>query len=83
MYYGEKVKKITTIQLSQDTQKNLENFKAHERETFDEVIQRLMRIGEGLEKKRRLKHWSSALLAEKSLAKDWLSKEDEEAWKDL
>lgn len=26
---------------------------------------------------------SNALLSEKALAKDWLSKEDEEAWKDL
>lgn len=77
------MKKITTIQLSQETKGHLERFKEHERETFDDVINRLIRLGSLLEKKRRLKHWSSALLAEKSLSKDWLSKEDEKEWKDL
>jgi hypothetical protein len=28
-------------------------------------------------------HMFSAIASEKVLAKDWLSKEDEEAWKDL
>ncbi|MDO8624963.1 MAG: hypothetical protein Q7R47_02685 [Candidatus Diapherotrites archaeon] len=69
--------------MAQETKKGLERFKEHDRETFDGVINRLMRIGKSLEKKRRASHWSSALLSEKSLAEDWLSKEDEKAWKDL
>ena len=36
---------------------------------------------------RPIRHFSErmlpALISEKALAKDWLSKEDEEAWKDL
>ncbi|GEM_PF-6504209 len=34
-------------------------------------------------KKLNIEKLSSALLSEKLLAEDWLSKEDEEAWKDL
>ncbi len=35
------------------------------------------------ERKKFPRGWEMALLSESSLAEDWLSKEDEEAWKDL
>ena len=74
---------MTTIQIQTDTKKNLARFKDNERETFDEVLKRLMKIAATVEKEVRAHHWRGALLSEKILAKDWLSKEDEEAWKDL
>ncbi len=74
---------VTTIQVAKTTKKNLEQFKAHERETFDEVINKLMGITKKLEKEVRINCLSSALLSEQSLAKEWLSKKEEKAWKDL
>ncbi|HIH17172.1 MAG TPA: DUF2281 domain-containing protein [Candidatus Diapherotrites archaeon] len=74
---------ITTIQLEQATKKKLERFKASKRETFDEVVNRLIRVVSKTEKELLADKMSSYLLSEKSLAKDWLSKEEDDAWKDL
>jgi len=43
----------------------------------------LKKVDELLKKKKSKKVSFTLLASEKSLAKDWLSKEDEEAWKDL
>ena len=74
---------ITTIQLEQATKRKLEHFKASKRETFDEVVKRLMRVASKAEKELLADKLSGYLLSEKALAKDWLSKEEDEAWKDL
>lgn len=74
---------MTTIQLEAKTKKKLEGLKESKRETFDDVVKRLMLLANRMEKEVRAHRLSSALLSEKSLAKDWLSKEDEKAWKDL
>lgn len=74
---------ITTIQVQKATKKKLENLKDYERETLDDVIKKLIQITEKVEKKVRVNRLSSALLSEKSLAKIWLSKEEDDAWKDL
>ena len=43
----------------------------------------LKKVDELLKKKKSKKVSFTMLASEKSLAKDWLSKEDEEAWKEL
>jgi hypothetical protein len=83
VFYGDFMERITTIQVAKETKKNLEFFKDCDRETFDEVINRLMEITKRVEKEVRTNRLSSALLSEKSLAKEWLSKKEEGAWKNL
>ncbi len=74
---------VTTIQLSQSTKKKLERFKAYKRETFDELVNRLMQAASRAGKEVLAEKMGSYLLSEKALAKDWLSKEEEKAWKNL
>jgi len=55
--------------------------------TIERVYLELKKLEEALKKKgiitEPINIPETALLSEKSLAKDWLSPEDEEAWKDL
>lgn len=74
---------ITTVQLEKATKKKLERFKDYKRETFDDVINKLMRQSDRRAKSIYSERLSSALLSEKALAKDWLSKKEEKAWKNL
>lgn len=74
---------LTSVQLHKSTKKELENLKEHKRETFDDVVKRLMALQKKVKKEVFVNKLSSALLSEKSLAKEWLSKREEEAWKDL
>jgi hypothetical protein len=60
------------------------------RKALEEKLE-IFKLGEKLAKKRKLTKKDidnfnkrlSAMLSEKTLAKDWLSKEEDEAWKDL
>ena len=72
---------VTTIQVYRSTRKKLEALKEYNRETLDEIINGLIR--EVKTRKKMLSKMSSALLSEKSLAKTWLSKREDEAWNDL
>lgn len=74
---------FTTIQIETATKQKLERFKDYKRETFNETVNKLIKIAELLEKEKKLEKLSSALLSEKSLAKDWLSMDEEKAWKNL
>ncbi len=72
--------KNVTLSLPDDT---YEKMKVHSDIRWSEVARRAIeeRI-EGLDRVERLAP-ATALASEKALAKDWLSKEDEAAWKDL
>ena len=83
MFYGDFVEDLTSIQLYKATKKKLEGLKEHERDTFDQVVNRLISLEKKVEKEVFANKLSSALLSEKSLAKEWLSKKEEEAWKNL
>ena len=74
---------LTTIQLEKPTRAKLEHLKKYKRETYDEVVNKLIKMAEVLEKEGLLERISPALMSEKSLAKEWLKVEEEEAWKDL
>lgn len=74
---------FTTIQLEISTKQKLERFKEYKRETFNETVNKLIRMAELLEKEKKIEKLSSALLSEKSLAKDWLGFEEEKAWANL
>ncbi len=74
---------VTTIQLNKTTKKNLEGFREYNRETFDDIVNRLIAIGKKTRKETITNRLSLALLSEKALAKEWLSKREEKAWKDL
>ena len=74
---------ITTIQVNKTTKKKLEDFKDYDRETFDEVINKLVKISKLAKKTMMINRLSPALLSEKALAKEWLSKKEDEAWKNL
>ncbi len=73
----------STIQVKNNTKKNLDTFKEYPRETYDDVINKLMKITKAVEKELFVQRMSTALLSEKVLAKDWLSKKEDELWKDL
>ena len=74
---------LTSIQLHKSTKQKLELKKEHKRESFDEVVNRLMELEEKVKKEVRANKLSSALLSEKTLATEWLSKKEEKAWKSL
>ena len=74
---------LTSIQLHKSTKNKLERFKEHKRETFDDIVNRLMLLEKKVKKEVFANRLSSALLSEKSLAKEWLSKKEEKAWKNL
>lgn len=74
---------LTSVQLHKSTKNGLEKLKEHKRETFDGVVNRLMFLERKVKKEVFANKLSSALLSEKSLAKEWLSKKEEKAWKDL
>ena len=78
-----KMGSLTSIQLHKLTKQKLELKKGHKRESFDEVANRLMELEEKVKKEVRANKLSSALLSEKTLAKEWLSKKEEKAWKNL
>ena len=78
-FYSENMSELTTIQLYKSTKGKLEKLKEHNRETFDDVVNKLISFN----KKIKSEAMSSALLSEKSWAKDWLSKREDEAWKHL
>lgn len=72
--------KNVTLSLPDDT---YDKMKAHSDIRWSEVARRAIEARiEALEHAERLVS-VTALASEKSLAKDWLSKEDEAAWKDL
>ncbi|MDO8538068.1 MAG: hypothetical protein Q7S21_04240 [archaeon] len=70
---------LTSIQLNKSTKTKLEKLKDHQRETFDDVVNKLI----SFTKRMRSEAMSSMLLSEKALAKEWLTKEEDEAWKHL
>ena len=74
---------ITTIQVAKSTKKRLEHFKRYKRETFDEIINGLIKLADSSHKKSLIEEASPYLLSEKAFAKVWLSKEEDEAWRDL
>lgn len=74
---------LTTIQLEKSTRVKLERLKRYKRETYDEVVNKLIKIAEVLEKEKLLEKISPALMSEKALAREWLKVEEVEAWKDL
>lgn len=78
-FYSENMSELTSIQLNKSTKTKLEKLKDHQRETFDDVVNKLI----SFTKRMRSEAMSSMLLSEKALAKEWLTKEEDEAWKHL
>ena len=74
---------ITTIQVEKSTRKHLERFRQYRRETFDEIINKLIKLAESSGKKKLTEDLEPYLLSEKALGKVWLSKAEDEAWRDL
>lgn len=79
MHYSEYIMKVTTIQLDKKIVKSLKEIKQYPRQTYNELIESLIKVYEGVKKKNQYDEFLHKIQQAK-MKELWDNKEDE-AWK--
>ena len=79
MHYIEYIMKVTTIQLDKKIVKSLKEIKQYPRQTYNELIESLIKVYEGVKKKNQYDEFLHKIQQAK-MKELWDNKEDE-AWK--